>query len=403
MGWAGALTGGLHGRDELAGGRTCTSTTLTKVICGRSGPAHGTRSRRGRLAAVGWFVVRPQLSGDSDGAVGPRPGPTTLAIDDAQVAITVGGATASSDPPAASAPAVTPEVPATTASTTTATIGPTTTATTPSTTTTTAAPSTTVPVAPFETLPDGTPLPVIATFDTNRITLEGVVPDQAANDRLQALAVANAKPGQADSIDNRLTLNSAVPRNVGVPVVELTSARFPEGTADILPAHAAELDRVVTIMNALPRVTTMIIGHADQRGDDLSNYAISEARATAVKNYVTAQGVDPSRLSSRAVGESDLLTLANDDSALALNRRTEFVFYGLLIESGLARALTHSVRSAWRPSSSMEEQWTFNPLVQGSSPWGGTVTAGMTLGTCYPLVACGSRLVAAESPGISRM
>ena len=27
---------------------------------------------------------------------------------------------------------------------------------------------------------------------------------------------------------------------------------------------------------------------------------------------------------------------------------------------------------AARPSSSMEEQWTFNPLVQGSSPWGGT-------------------------------
>ena len=25
-----------------------------------------------------------------------------------------------------------------------------------------------------------------------------------------------------------------------------------------------------------------------------------------------------------------------------------------------------------RPSSSMAEQWTFNPLVQGSSPWGGT-------------------------------
>lgn len=28
-----------------------------------------------------------------------------------------------------------------------------------------------------------------------------------------------------------------------------------------------------------------------------------------------------------------------------------------------------------RPSSSMEEQWTFNPLVQGSSPWGGTATS----------------------------
>jgi outer membrane protein OmpA-like peptidoglycan-associated protein len=75
----------------------------------------------------------------------------------------------------------------------------------------------------------------------------------------------------------------------------------------------------------------MVIGHADQRGDDLSNYAISEARAAAVKNYITAGGIAPSRLSSRAVGESDLLTLANDDSAFALNRRTEFVFYGLLL------------------------------------------------------------------------
>jgi hypothetical protein len=32
------------------------------------------------------------------------------------------------------------------------------------------------------------------------------------------------------------------------------------------------------------------------------------------------------------VGEADLLTLNNDDAALALNRRTEFVFYGLLID-----------------------------------------------------------------------
>jgi peptidoglycan-associated lipoprotein len=89
---------------------------------------------------------------------------------------------------------------------------------------------------------------------------------------------------------------------------------------------------VVTIMNALPKVTTLIIGHADQRGDDLSNYAISESRATAVKNHLIAGGIDPARLSSRAVGEADLLTLANDESAFALNRRTEFVFYGLLIE-----------------------------------------------------------------------
>ena len=70
------------------------------------------------------------------------------------------------------------------------------------------------------------------------------VPDQAAKDRLQALAVANAKPGQAATVANTLTINPAVPRSVGVRVVELTSARFPEGAPRCCPRTRAELDRV---------------------------------------------------------------------------------------------------------------------------------------------------------------
>ena len=41
-------------------------------------------------------------------------------------------------------------------------------------------------------------------------------------------------------------------------------------------------------------------------------------------------GISPERLSSRAVGDTDLLTLNDDAASLALNRRTEFVLYGLL-------------------------------------------------------------------------
>ena len=194
------------------------------------------------LAALGW-AVWSQVAGGDD-AVGSPPAPTTSqALDGPEV--TTDDATATSGPEATAgvivAPATTTVAAPTTAPTTS----------TSSTTTTTVAPTTTIPVAPFETLPDGTPMPLIVTFDTNRITLQGVVPDQAAMDRIQTLAVANAKPGQADLVDNQLTLNPAVPRNVGVRVLELTSARFPDGSAEILPEHAAELDRVVTIMNAL--------------------------------------------------------------------------------------------------------------------------------------------------------
>jgi outer membrane protein OmpA-like peptidoglycan-associated protein len=156
------------------------------------------------------------------------------------------------------------------------------------------------------------------------------VPDEASKQRLQDLAIGASKPGQAALVDNQLTINPAVPRTVGARVVELTSTRFPDGSSEVLPAHAAELDRAVDIMNALPNITATIIGHADQRGDSLENYALSEDRALAVKNYMVSRGVDADRLQSRAVGEDDLLTLNDDAAALALNRRTEFVFVGLL-------------------------------------------------------------------------
>jgi OOP family OmpA-OmpF porin len=122
-----------------------------------------------------------------------------------------------------------------------------------------------------------------------------------------------------------------VPVGVGVRVIELTSPRFPESSAQILPEHAKEFDRIVAVMNAIPSTTVLVIGHADQLGSEAANQAISSARAAAVVDYLVSAGIDPARLASRAVGASDLLTLNNDEASLALNRRTEFVVYGLLL------------------------------------------------------------------------
>jgi outer membrane protein OmpA-like peptidoglycan-associated protein len=171
---------------------------------------------------------------------------------------------------------------------------------------------------------------VIVTYDVDTITLTGFVPSQAAKDRLADLAIANSKTDA--QLENNLVINPAVPIGVGVRVIELNSVRFPQGSSEILPEHATELERVARVMQALPNVTVLVIGHADQRGDEAENFELSAARAEAVVEFLTYYGVSPTRLSSRAVGEADLLTLDDDDTALALNRRTEFIFYGLLIE-----------------------------------------------------------------------
>jgi outer membrane protein OmpA-like peptidoglycan-associated protein len=315
--------------DDEAGGRSIGRLIVVAIIVVG-------------VVAGGWFVVNGRGGGEggagaalpTESTVASTPGPTLAS------ASTAPGTTASAISSSTDGVATTSAESTTTTPGTTTTTAPPQTTTTERPTSTTERPRSTSERPPrqrrqrqrpvsYETLPDGSPVPVHAIFDVNQITLTGAVPDRAAKGRLQALALANAKPGQGNIV-NFLTINREVPRNVGVRVVELTSARFPPGSADVMPEHALELDRVVSIMSALPNITALVIGHSDQRGDEQANFELSAARAASVLDYLATHGVDPSRLSSRAVGEADLLTLNNDAAALALNRRTEFVFYGLL-------------------------------------------------------------------------
>ena len=280
------------------------------------------------------------------------PGDDSTAPADPIVVDTIGppGTSSTTAPAASSEPATTepPPVSSTTSSVASTTTRPTTTttevtrkttsSTAPTTTTRVSRPTTTstqlttpAVAVSYSTLPDGSPQPVVAIFDVDTITLSGTVPSQAAADRLGALALANSKTPA--SLVKFLDIDPNVPKSVGVRVIELTSFRFPEASAVILPDHALEFDRVATVMEALPNVTALVIGHADQRGSPKDNFAISDARARATVSYLVGKGIDPDRLSSRAVGETDLLILNDDETAFALNRRTEFVFYGLVADT----------------------------------------------------------------------
>ena len=208
--------------------------------------------------------------------------------------------------------------------------------TAPTTSIETAVPATVQEVAPADTadsrvLPDGSPVPIEAVYDGPLVTLTGFVPSQAASQRFEALAIAGS-PTRDTVADNRLEIDENVPINVGARVTSLDSVRFPTGSAEITPAHAAELDGTVGTLQALPNASLLVIGHADQRGDDLTNLILSEERAASMVRYLIAQGIDPSRLSSRAMGEQNPISEENSAAALELNRRTELIFYGLLVE-----------------------------------------------------------------------
>jgi outer membrane protein OmpA-like peptidoglycan-associated protein len=207
----------------------------------------------------------------------------------------------------------------------------TTTTTTTSTTTTTIAPTTTVATPMFPMLPDGSPEPILAIYDGPTIRVSGWVPSQEKADQLIALALANSTDPNA-VIEGELQIDPLVPLNIGTRVIEMNSPRFGPGSSEVTPEHALQLDRVANVMKLLPNVTATVVGHADQLGDESANYALSEARAVSVVRYLVGQGVEPARLAARAVGEQDLLSEDDSDAALALNRRTEFIFYGLIAD-----------------------------------------------------------------------
>jgi len=63
-----------------------------------------------------------------------------------------------------------------------------------------------------------------------------------------------------------------------------------------------------------------LVGHTDAVGSDAANLKLSEARAASVKDYLVGQfHIDPARLESSGVGESDLADPSNPSSGV--NRR----------------------------------------------------------------------------------
>ena len=294
---------------------------------------------------------RPPVPGAGDDMSKPSPEPTgprrsllvalvvTLALAGlvgALVLLTGGDDTSAGTSSADDlAPIATEAAPVATAATTTqppTTTSTTTTSTTTSTTTTTTlAPTTTVATPMFPMLPDGSPEPILAIYDGPTIRVSGWVPSQEKADQLIALALANSTDPNA-VIEGELQIDPLVPLNIGTRVIEMNSPRFGPGSSEVTPEHAVQLDRVANVMKLLPNVTATVVGHADQLGDEATNYALSEARAVSVVRYLVGQGVEPPRLAARAVGEQDLLTEDQSDAALALNRRTEFIFYGLIAD-----------------------------------------------------------------------
>ena len=108
-------------------------------------------------------------------------------------------------------------------------------------------------------------------------------------------------------------------------VIELEGVHFDFDKATLKPEAKAVLDGAAALLNKHERVVVEVAGHTDSMGPENYNQGLSERRANAVKDYLTAKGVQAQRLSSRGYGESMPVASNDTEAGRAENRRVELI------------------------------------------------------------------------------
>lgn len=119
------------------------------------------------------------------------------------------------------------------------------------------------------------------------------------------VAAASVAPGSAEDFK----------QNVGDRVF------FALDRYDVSAEAQQQLQKQAAWLQQYPAVTVTIEGHADERGTREYNLALGERRANSVANYLTALGVDKSRLSVISYGKERPECTESNEACWSQNRR----------------------------------------------------------------------------------
>lgn len=142
-----------------------------------------------------------------------------------------------------------------------------------------------------------------------------------ASSRTTTPATAQAfEPGRVEAT----TSSEAATGELRQALIELRRVHFAYNQATLLPSARQALSNAAESLKRHPGVVLYVEGHADQRGDEAYNLALSRERAEAVVRFLVSEGVSRDRLELGSYGKSRLAARGADQASLAKNRRADF-------------------------------------------------------------------------------
>ena len=103
------------------------------------------------------------------------------------------------------------------------------------------------------------------------------------------------------------------------------TVNFGFDSAELTVSARSTLNRQAAFLSLNPDLMIVIEGHADERGTREYNLALGDRRATAVRDYLVAKGINSARVRTVSYGKERPAVSGSDETAWAKNRRAATV------------------------------------------------------------------------------
>ena len=113
-------------------------------------------------------------------------------------------------------------------------------------------------------------------------------------------------------------------------VLNLNPIYFDLDKSNIRPDAAAELAKVLAVLEEYPTMRIDIRSHTDSRASHKYNDQLSDRRAKSTRAWLMDQGIEATRLTAKGYGERELINKCKDgvkcsEEEHQANRRSEFI------------------------------------------------------------------------------
>jgi peptidoglycan-associated lipoprotein len=142
--------------------------------------------------------------------------------------------------------------------------------------------------------------------------------------KTDATGAAGDRPAAAPTEAARIVNGEPDVRDMNLRVVpELKTVSFSYDSDRLDESGRATLQANAQYLKEHADMKVQVSGHCDQRGTVAYNLALGQRRASSVRDYYKALGVDPARVATISWGREHLLCSVAEESCWSRNRRAE--------------------------------------------------------------------------------